>query len=418
MLLFALTTDRCRLAANPAPGIPIFFDESGVIRPPSDFMIYLVYQRRRPLTTARTYAMHLQKFLKHLKARGVPWDEVTDRVLIDWREKLLKREGLSSATVAAYLRTVFRLYLWAEETGRLTDAVAIYGTDEAVSGSARRRHFRISAEEGSRRGSFHWPYVPKVHPSPPRHTPVNEEIEALHAASFVTLTGQRDTLILSYYEECYLRRAELLSLVVDDIPGWDAIDEALGAGAGFTISVLGKGGDMRRVAVPAELMGRTREHLERDRADVVARAKRRDPRYREPAELFLSSTTGGVLTPDHLSRRLSGLMRSVGIENASGHRLRATGLTTLVLAHDGVDTTGRPLPARQVLIKVAEIAGHRHVQSLEPYLDLARASQFGSPTPDELRDTTSVRTLRREITALKAKLSALESPPGMDAADG
>ena len=211
MLFFALTTDRCRLAGNPAPGIPIFFDDSGVIRPPSDFMIHLVYQRRRPVTTARTYAVHLQKFLKHLKARGVPWDEVTDGVLIDWREKLLKREELASATVAAYLSTVFRFYLWAEETGRLTDAVAIYGTDETVSGGAASRQFRISAKAGSRPGAFSWSYLPKVLPSPPRHTPVNQEIEALHAAAFATSTGQRDTLIFSFYEECYLRRAELLA---------------------------------------------------------------------------------------------------------------------------------------------------------------------------------------------------------------
>lgn len=200
MLFFACTTDSCTIGGHAVPGIPIFFDEAGVIRPASDFMAYLVYQLRRPATTARTYAVHLQKFLKHLNARGLPWDEVTDGVLIGWREKLLKRDDLASATVAAYLSTVFLFYLWAEETGRLTYAVAIYDTDEAISGSAAQRQFQISAKKGSRRGSFYWSYLPKVHPSPLRHTPVNEEIERLHVASFATATGQRDTLILSFYE--------------------------------------------------------------------------------------------------------------------------------------------------------------------------------------------------------------------------
>jgi len=70
-------------------------------------MVHLVYEQRRPSTTARTYAMHLQKFLKHIAALGIPWTDVTDGVLIAWREALLERQALTSATIRDYLSTVF-----------------------------------------------------------------------------------------------------------------------------------------------------------------------------------------------------------------------------------------------------------------------------------------------------------------------
>ena len=103
---------------------------------------------------------------------------------------------------------------------------------------------------------------------------------------------------------------------------------------------------MRTVEVLPELMARAREHIEEDRSVVVLQARRRNPASSEPDSLFLAQTTGAPVNNDHMSRRISNLMRSVGIENASGHRLRARGLTTLTEAYDGVDDSGRSLPPR------------------------------------------------------------------------
>ena len=94
-----------------------------------------------------------------------------------------------------------------------------------------------------------------------RHTPTSAEIERLHEALFNTVTGQRDTLLVSFYEECYLRRSETLCINVSDIPSWDEIDDAHRYGTLFSLDVLDKGPALRTVDVLPELMARAREHI-------------------------------------------------------------------------------------------------------------------------------------------------------------
>ena len=133
-----------------------------------------------------------------------------------------------------------------------------------------------------------------------------------------------------------------LSLTVRDIPCWEDIEAKLAAGEVFTLMLRGKGGRIRPVIILPELMGLAREYIEGERAGVVARAKVRNERYVDPGALFVSHTTGRALTKDYVSARLAKVIRAAGVENASGHRLRAAGLTALVTAYDGVDEAGKP----------------------------------------------------------------------------
>ena len=405
-LRFVITNSRCVINGNAYSGIPIFFDELGVVAPVSDYLVHLVYQKRKPSTTARTYAIHLQKFLKHIAAIGVSWTDVVDKVLIEWRDGLLDQRGLAPGTVHAYLSTVFGFYCWAQRTSRVRHVVNLYDHPDDRGGDGQGPAYQISACPSRRPGRFHWPYLPDVRGQRVRHTPTNEEIERIHLAVFRTKTGQRDSLLLSFYEECCLRRAEALAVKVGDIPSWENIDAAQSNNTVFSLQILGKGAEMRSVDVLPELMARAREHIEEDRAAVVRRARRRNPAYCEPDSLFLAHTTAARLNQDqdHVSRRISSLMRSLGIENASGHRVRARGLTTLVEAHDGVDASDRPLPAEQVLWKAAQVAGHKHWRSLRPYLNMVRSARHATPVDELIRMKTRMQLLERENAELKSKL--------------
>ena len=403
-LRFVVTDPRCVIHGNAYPGIPIFFDERGVVGSVSDYMVHLVYQQRRPSTTARTYAMHLQKFLKHIAALGISWTDVTDGVLIAWRDSLLDHQELASATVRDYLSTVFAFYRWAEETSRVRYVVDLHDDAGHHGVDGQRPAYQISARASRRPGRFYWPYLPKVRGQGVRHTPTNEEIERIHASVFATRTGQRDSLLLSFYEDCYLRRAEALAIKIAHIPLWDDIEAVQSAGGAFVIELLGKRAVRRSVEVLPDLMARAREHIEEDRADVVLRAQRRNPTYREPDALFLSQTTGAVLDSDHVSRRISVLMRELGIENAAGHRLRARGLTALTETYDGVDDSGRSLPPEQVLWKVAERAGHQNWESLRPYLNMVRSARHATPVDELIRMRSRVKMLERENARLKSEL--------------
>ena len=368
-------------------------------------MVDLVYVNRRPVTTARTHAMHLQKFLKHIAASGVSWTDVTDGVLVAWRNDLLDKSHLAPGTVSAYLSAVFGFYRWAEESGRVRFVVNLYAGAYGVRPSRDERSYQISAKR-SRRGQLYWSYLPPDPGGAVRHTPTHDEIELIHIKVFETQTGERDSLLLSLYEECYLRRSEALSLTVRDIPFCEDIESKLMAEEVFVLSVRGKGGRVRPVIVLPELMALAREHIEGERARVVARAKRRDKRYVDPGALFLSQTTGRPLNKDYVSARLSMLIHAAGVEDASGHRLRASGLTALVAAYDGIDESGKLLPAEQVLWKAAERAGHKHWRTLEPYLRMVRSAGAKPKIELMLRDHTRVGVLERQVAQLKAKLRA------------
>ena len=148
----------------------------------------------------------------------------------------------------------------------------------------------------------------------------------MHIEVFETQTGERDSLLLSFYEDCYLRRSEALSLTVRDIPFWEDIESKLVAEEVFTLFVRGKGNKVRPVIVLPELMALAQEYIEGERARVVAQAKLRHPRYVDPGALFLSQTSGRALTRYYVSGRISKAIRLAGAENASGHRFSGVGV--------------------------------------------------------------------------------------------
>ena len=205
---FIKTDSRCEINGISYAGIPIFFDDNGVIWPLSDYMISLVYQCRKPASTVKTYAYYLQKFLKHINEQEIIWSDVTDGDLIRWRDQMIDIECLRPATAFARLLKVFHFYQWAEESGILKYSVATYDECNKASCSCHNRIYQISAVRRGRSNYYTWPYLPKINQQANKHTPVNEEIEKLHVAAFNSSTGQRDSLLLSFYEDLCLRRDE------------------------------------------------------------------------------------------------------------------------------------------------------------------------------------------------------------------
>ena len=167
---------------------------------------------------------------------------------------------------------------------------------------------------------------------------------------------------------------------------------------------LGKGAKVRHVTARPELMRRAREYIEETRADAVRKAQKRNAAYRAPNDLFLGSTTGQPLTKEHVSKHISRLMQKAGIQKASGHRIRASGLTALVLKHDRAGEDGQPFPRDQILLKVADAAGHERWETLEPYLALARIPVHGDEADQNLENIELIRDLRRENARLTAQI--------------
>jgi len=403
MIFYILTDSNCEIqddfTNSSYPDIPVFFDDNGVIEVVTDYFIYKSITDTDVKSSIVTYANLMQKFLRFIDSHSnekkkIAWNNVMDRHLIQWRN-IMTDEGKTSGYIRGCLETVFKFYEWAERNKYLRNHVAIYHDSN--------NEYPISAKQ-SKAKNWSWPYYPRVI-SAQKNTPTNEQLEKLHAETIneSDVVGLRDSLLLSMYERT-ARRAEALQIKVSDIPDWDEIEERAYENEIFHIQITGKRNRKRDLLFLPETMEIAREYIEGDRDDAVKAAKKRDPSYREPPELFISHTSGLPLNKQYVSRRISTLMKKAGIKNASGHRVRAKALTDVVNAFDGFDEKGNPYAAEDVLIRAAEHAGHANSASLRPYLAISRSSGLAS----KLNNVELARTLETKLGLKKKQLDQLD----------
>jgi site-specific recombinase XerD len=402
MIFYRLTNDECVIHGDfkdsSHSGVPVFYDKNGVIEAISDYFIYKSITDTDVKSSVLTYANLMQKFLRFIDRHSndnnqLAWNNVMDRHLIEWRN-IMTEEGKTSGYIRGCLETVFKFYEWAERNKHIRNHVAIYNDNN---------EYPISAKQGKTK-TWSWPYYPRV-VTEQKNTPTNDQLEKLHVETMKAsdVVGLRDSLLLSIYERT-ARRAEALQIKVSDIPDWDELEEYVYENKIVHIQITGKKNRKRDLLFLPETMEIAREYIEGDRADAVKAAKKRDPSYREPEELFISHTSGLPLNMQYVSRRISNLMKKAGIKNASGHRVRAKALTDVVSAFDGFDEKGNPYAAEDVLIRAAEHAGHANPQSLRPYLAFSRSAGLAS----KLNNIELARTNEIKLNLKKKQLANLD----------
>jgi len=389
MIFYQLTNDDCVIQGDfkdsVYPGIPVFYDQKGVIEEVTDYFIFKSIVDTDVNSSVVTYADQMQKFLRFINGysndKQLVWNNVMDHHLIQWRN-MMTEEGKASGYIRACLETVFKFYEWAERNKYIRNYVAIYNDDN---------EYPISAKQ-SKTKAWSWPYYPRVVQAQ-KNTPTNDQLEKLHIETMEAsdVVGLRDSLLLSMYERT-ARRSEALQIKVSDIPDWDELEEHIYDNKIIHITIIGKKSRKRDLLFLPETMEIAREYIEGDRADAVKAAKKRDPSYREPKELFISHTSGLPLNMQYVSRRISNLIKKAGIRNASGHRVRAKALTDVVAAFDGFDERGNPYAAEDVLIRAAEHAGHSNPASLRPYLAISRSAGLAAKLNNiELARATEIK---------------------------
>jgi hypothetical protein len=121
----------------------------------------------------------------------------------------------------------------------------------------------------------------------------------------------------------------------------------------------------------------------------------------DQSPVFISATTGAGLKARSVSALVGTACREAGVA-WSGHRLRAKYLTQMVeqalieLRRHG----GRDVSDQAVLIYAAQLAGHGHPGSLQPYLDLIRARLIGVVVNRAVQDRFEIEGLRRGLASL------------------
>lgn len=415
-----VTTDAsCLIRGVSWPGIPTLIWSEGIDETASDWLRELVIRNSLTASSAHEYANILRPFLRFCRNRKRAWDTVDDDLLILWREHLIRKVGLSIDRVNLVIKTIFSFYAWAEERRYIRYRVGIY-TDGDLPASMSRHTFPISAKRifskspsGRMSGSWTSPLtVRNPEAGAKRHTPSEIEIRKIHEVTVEQEHGERNSLILSYVEETGGRRSEILQIGKSHMPADDQLAELIERDEPWVVMVKRKGGRNKPLHLPPDLIIRTLSFIEYERRDIVVKCRGCIVGYREPDDLFLSSTSGEVLHPDSVTSMGRSVFRRAGVENSNIHRLRARfavrTIETLVEALFGDTEIGsHSNRIETILTKAAEMMGHASPQSLRPYLNyvLNRRIQAADATK-AARANTRIRLLKLDVDAYVRRLSS------------
>ena len=144
MIFFRTTDEDCLIQGTfkkkPQSGIPVFFNEQGVIEAVTNFLIYKALNSKDARSSVNTYAEQIQTFLRFFDARvnDFNWCDITDDHLTDFRDEYLDEQGKARTYVYNILRIIFEFLVWAERNKVVRGHVAIYNDDRNYSVSAKK----------------------------------------------------------------------------------------------------------------------------------------------------------------------------------------------------------------------------------------------------------------------------------------
>lgn len=428
-----LTTDAsCTIDGISWPGIPTLVWPDGIDIPAADWFRDLIIRNGKEATTVDEYANILRPFLRFCRKQKRTWDSIDDEFLILWRERLVRKEGVSIGRTNTVLKIIFNFYVWAEERGHIRYRVGTY-TDGDLPATMAGFPFPITAKKtfskSSRGGTFSVWTTPLTLSVPEtgskRHTPSEIEIREIHSVVADKENGERNSLFMSYAEETGGRRSEILQIGKSHMPTVDQLADLIKNDHAWTIKLKRKGNKLKSLHLPVELIFRTLDFIENERREVVLACRGEFVGYSEPDHIFLSSVTGQVLHPDSVTSIGRDAFMQAGVEDSNIHRLRARfavrTVETLVDAlFAGANIGSHSNWTETILTKTAEMMGHAHTNSLRPYLNdvLNRRIQVADATKEanlesrirqlELRADASARRLtgNKELHQIARDLSA------------
>lgn len=332
----------------------------------TDWFRYLTTGNTAALTVNQ-YAYTLLNYWNFLVARNCQWAKSSDSVLKAWRNRdAAPTNARERRTINAKLSAVYRFYIWAQSNGYVAGIIGEPSVERNCSPP-------ITIVRGGRAGSTvvssHLLYRGGGKKAKP--VPTGAEMDD----AFAQLSNrknpgvaERDVLMLRWASAAGLRRAELLSLSVKQLPSMRKILELVDQGATYDITVVGKGDKRRTVPVDPELIVNTIDYVETWRREVLDASKP----FVNVENIFVSHTTGRALNHAYVSQVLSSAFANSS-RHLTGHRARARYITKTIAAFldDEIALNGNlnRLSVELILFRVAELVGHSDLKSLRYYLD-------------------------------------------------
>jgi integrase len=357
--------------------VPLLRDPMGrVIDAPTSWFLHLADSGSKPLTLEK-YAGAIRIFWEFLDVR--PWNEADSALIREWRDDMEANKS-SGRHINQYIDILVAFLVWAQETGRASRLVG------ATPPGGQPFPVRLVQSKGRNKRLVCDVRASHARRPPRLPVPDIDEVDVLYQR----LTGpneavsERNCRMADLAVEAGLRREELLTLSLDQVPLKSAIMKHEAQGKVFRIKVIGKASKERVVPILPALMLRLRNHVDYHRKTLLGETTRIE------TAVFLSAKTGKRLTGSWVSKVFTQGFGSTKSQRLTLNRLRArfASLVVLSLARAEAKTRGaKAIREDFVLRSAAEVLGHADTETLRHYVDFSirilDAEASGQPAPSD-----------------------------------
>lgn len=336
--------------------------------------------------TVLVYAAHIGHLIKYCFRNQVPFHELSDNQFshfirglnVNYSRDAAYSRSRSGTTIIQIGRTCIRFLVF---IGDLYDLPNFLGP----TGSIRAQKTIFAGGYRKRAGQSSAPKLTWTHSSFPLSSPQKrgmpisrDDIEKLKRA-VLSISGsnflvKRRLVMILVFEITGARRSEVALLKTSSVVN------ALRAGAPLlTMVTVKKGGNQfgeRKIPVARVDLEFIQEFVEKNRARIVRRTV---GRANDDGFVFVGERTGRGLTSDYLGHEFWKLRRAAGIETrVHAHSFRHRFITKMFIQmvkmheYNNADDFRRALLSTSSLRKkLMAWTGHRNLDSLDHYIDLA-----------------------------------------------
>jgi integrase len=326
--------------------------------------------------SAGTYASLLSHLVRYVYDQCTSFEDLNDEHLYKWAEILRAEKDLVSKLSRRRKNTqigrIMRLgivflqwyqdnYLWQELiVGTASDGTPI----KIIINYARRGKYKFSY--------IYHPAIPKndvpEDVKPISHSIITKLYDAIASSTNNLYIRKRRQVLLMLLESTGGRRIEVSQIQTSDI------EFALKSERLRLRTAKKQRVEYREVPVSSDWLKPIMLFISTHRKQLIKQMIAKEKIEKDPGALFISETTGLPLSEEYITSELSDLRRIAKIdEKACGHMFRHRFITLQVIYRLKA-YIGQELPmdvAKIILVKVASITGHKNIESLMPYIDLA-----------------------------------------------
>jgi site-specific recombinase XerD len=412
------TTKRCNIRGEDFharhksndSGVPlVLHDDGAVCWPVTDWLISLLREFNKSMSTLRTYADHVSMFLRYLDANKLGLRDTSNAVLYGFRNELIKPEhDCSNDQINKVIRRLLAIFIYLQQKGYF-GSLQVIGRDTEnpnaqVVYSYRDVNVQVANGKMIRRNTIWHPALLPPGVKRQRFPIATSTIDKLwEAVSIYTKDAHaqfRAELMLLLFESSGKRRLQVDRLTVQSISK---------AEKSKRLSFIGvKGGDFCEVPIPPETILKAIAYINGPRKDLIANAIRRN-RLTEDHGYLLVSRWGTPWDEKSISNEFLKLKKAAGIEEpAFAHLFRNRWMTlqaTELAAH--VDS---PMARSTLATKLRSRSAHKSDGGVAPYIDLGfEERNIWKPAEERLDQISDQQSVKRLFKALSRKLESAGS---------